>query len=356
MSVIYNIKEKKVDFRYRTIVDDTPKYQDLPSEEIWKILALLDKRFWYGADFLEPVRDLSPTININTRFNILFIESPAMTIIKKYVSSINKIDYSGNLITISNIVVSGLGIDDSLAAYLRNNWSSIYNEFQFWAMDRYIEICRGFLSSRVNRLFKYKHKFYAETYDNSKEIMWVHLFIETPGLFNPFLDDSSFTGRLGNTYLFTRDSSQCQWYKSIKIIGDCVIHCMTPMDISRALNLSVSLGWNTDMALRMLVSLVANSIPYSGIRFSYPVKGLVYIDKNATPNQDMAVYAEPLANDENIRSIDALAEFCRVRVTRNVWTGGKDFSGDNSILALYRILENATIKFISKGDIPPIFI
>lgn len=233
IAIIY----RKLKNRLQTV--ETP----VDVEKFWNFLSTHTN--FYGFDFSTYLASPNAEFKvvINDSFEMLFIESPAITFVKNCVKETATK-------SINSLMISGIP-SETLDTFKRN-WVSILGEFQVSAALRYIFLMTDTMKRKLQRkMFFEKNMLFKESIVKDK-VNFLHLFLETPGLYNPFLQDpqlmaptknSFFAESIDNPRLFVRDGYK---YK---------LHCMTVNDYCASVGLSTKLGFTPASALLFLFAM-----------------------------------------------------------------------------------------------------
>jgi hypothetical protein len=251
--------------RYETVLSDAVRDY---------LVSPVSYSVWYGIDFSSYLEnaDSDSYVELNPSLRVVFLESPVMYLFKQYSKFVNSLASNQQRFSINDIRFQRL--DESTTSLMRREWPRLAEWFRFDAMDRYINLAVNVFSRKVfSQLQKDRRRLFFSPKIGTNKINFVYLFLEIKSLYNPFLDDSTFQLMYGNTKLFTKNQDLCRGYKFIKQIGDIVAHCITPRGISELMNLSRSLNWDVERALRYIVANVVN-IPVTNML--YPTKDVFY--------------------------------------------------------------------------------
>lgn len=236
-----------ITFIYRKVHNRiNPIIEEVDLTNYWQ--SLRNSEVYAGFDFSEYLNNnkLHYSIVINTSFDLFFIESPILTLIKECIKRLE----SENILKISIANVSS----DFMSKF-KENWFTILSQFQIDSIICYINLMKGLKMKLNKKLFFPPNCIFKSSLVEGK-INFLHLFLRTSGLYNPFLQDNKLSSLLkdtrfslsvNNTRLFLRRGNGYDLY------------CMTPNDFCLALSLQKKIGFDTETALLFLASLL-----YSG--------------------------------------------------------------------------------------------
>jgi hypothetical protein len=153
--------------------------------------------------------------------------------------------------SINAIATTDLSVE--FQAGLKTSWNKIVGDFRAYECEAYANLCRQFLVRKVDKkLSRTRNALFRETIVPGRP-NFLHLFITTAGLYNPFLSDpyiaelvsnSMFSPSGGGTPMFTRT-----W-------GNSSLHGMTVNDFCRSIGIARKVGFDTYTAILFLAGLV----------------------------------------------------------------------------------------------------
>lgn len=231
-------------FIYKRVLNRLePVIEEVDLTDYWK--SLQESRIYAGFDFSEYLEKnkLQYSIIINTSFDLFFIESPILSLIKECVKKLESENISR--LSIANV-------STEFMAKFREEWFSILSQFQIDSIMSYINLMKE-LKIKINKKLFYPPNCIFKSSLVGNKVNFLHLFLRTTGLYNPFLQDSRlnlllkdtrFSLTLDNTRLFLRRGKGYDLY------------CMTVNDFCLALNLKKKIGFDTETALLFLASLL----------------------------------------------------------------------------------------------------
>ena len=212
----------------------------------WK--SLKESEVYAGFDFGEYLtkNKLHYSIVVNNSFDLFFIESPILTLIKECIRRLE----SEN---ISNLSIAN--VSNEFMLRFKENWFSILSQFQIDSITSYISLMKG-LKIKLNKKLFYPPNCIFKSSLAENRVNFLHLFLRTSGLYNPFLQDSRLNSLLKNTrFSLTVDNIRLFLRRG----NGYDVYCMTPTDFCLALSLKKKIGFDTETALLFLASLL-----YSG--------------------------------------------------------------------------------------------
>jgi len=216
------------------------------SEE-WR--ELLECTKFCKFDFYEymEIDGLNFTVKVNRSFKIIFIESPAMTFIKDCIKNL-----AGRSINTLNVS----GVPYKFWESFVESWVDILGRFQVDSALSYIQLVSVTMRRKIdNKLFGDRNRLFRRTIDGTK-LNFLHLFLRTTGLYNPFLDDLSLTLPVKDSWFSTSGDNDRLYARSGQ---GYVLYCMTVNDFCRSIGLQVKLGFTQGTALLFLFGML-----YSG--------------------------------------------------------------------------------------------
>lgn len=271
--------------------------------------ALTDVNHFYGFDF-RPYLECSSVrfkVMINTIFDILFIESPVLTLIKECIKQLES-DH------ISRLSIGGVPLEFMIQ--FRENWPSIQSQFQINSVLCYIDLMTNMFKNKLDRKLYYPPNCIFKSSIDSKKINFLHLFLKTSGLYNPFLNDSQFSSLLQKTWFSYFEGNNRLFIRQGRGYD---LHCMSVNDFCKSLNLERKIGFQMNTALLFLASLLyMGSIKTLELPVT-DVKGYWRIDMENGKYISRGFSIDPIiasSSNESVQQVTPLEQFVILNRTK----------------------------------------
>ena len=181
-----------VTFIYRKVSNRiNPIIEEVDLSSYWQ--SLKESKVYAGFDFGEYLskNNLHYSIVVNTSFDLFFIESPILTLIKACIKRLESEK-------ISNLSIAN--VSNEFMFRFKENWFNILSQFQIDSILSYINLVKG-LKIKLNKKLFFPPNCIFKSSLVENRVNFLHLFLRTSGLYNPFLQDSQLSFLLKGTRL-----------------------------------------------------------------------------------------------------------------------------------------------------------
>ena len=319
-----------VTFIYRKVSNRiNPIIEEVDLSSYWQ--SLKESKVYAGFDFGEYLskNNLHYSIVVNTSFDLFFIESPILTLIKACIKRLESEK-------ISNLSIAN--VSNEFMFRFKENWFNILSQFQIDSILSYINLVKG-LKIKLNKKLFFPPNCIFKSSLVENRVNFLHLFLRTSGLYNPFLQDSQLSFLLKGTRLsLTMDNI----HLFLRRGNGYDLYCMTPTDFCLALSLKKKIGFDTETALLFLGSLLYRGniktlqLPLLDTK-GYWTLEMVEESNGIISKSFTLEYTTDLSKNDKVLTVSALEKFV---MSHNIRLGERTMD----IKEMVSILSNAYIR------------